>query len=36
MKEGIEFMSVNILIVDDEQSITNLIEVYLKNGGYYE
>lgn len=34
MKEGIELMSVNILVVDDEQSIANLIEVYLKNEGF--
>ncbi|MEA4848967.1 MAG: VanR-ABDEGLN family response regulator transcription factor [Clostridiaceae bacterium] len=27
-------MSVNILVVDDEQSIANLIEVYLKNEGF--
>lgn len=33
-KEGIEFMSINILVVDDEQSIADLIEVYLKNEGF--
>jgi two-component system, OmpR family, response regulator VanR len=27
-------MSINILVVDDEQSIANLIEVYLKNEGF--
>lgn len=27
-------MSINILVVDDEQSITDLIEVYLKNEGF--
>lgn len=27
-------MSINILVVDDEQSIADLIEVYLKNEGY--
>ncbi|GLC31750.1 DNA-binding response regulator [Clostridium omnivorum] len=29
-----ELMSVNILVVDDEQSIADLIEVYLKNEGF--
>jgi two-component system response regulator VanR len=33
-EEGIELMSTNILIVDDEQSIADLIEVYLKNEGF--
>lgn len=33
-KEGIELMSINILVVDDEQSIADLIEVYLKNEGF--
>ncbi len=28
-----EPMSINILVVDDEQSIADLIEVYLKNEG---
>lgn len=27
-------MSINVLVVDDEQSIANLIEVYLKNEGF--
>lgn len=27
-------MSINILVVDDEQSIADLIEVYLKNEGF--
>ena len=27
-------MSINILVVDDEQSVADLIEVYLKNEGY--
>lgn len=27
-------MNINILVVDDEQSIANLIEVYLKNEGF--
>ncbi|MGE5678853.1 MAG: response regulator, partial [Pseudomonadota bacterium] len=27
-------MSTNILVVDDEQSIADLIEVYLKNEGF--
>ena len=27
-------MSINILIVDDEQSIADLIEVYLRNEGF--
>jgi len=27
-------MSINILVVDDEQDIANLIEVYLKNEGF--
>ena len=27
-------MSENILIVDDEQEIADLVEVYLKNEGY--
>ncbi|MBM7868639.1 DNA-binding response OmpR family regulator [Clostridium pascui] len=27
-------MSMNILVVDDEQSIADLIEVYLKNEGF--
>lgn len=27
-------MSINILVVDDEQSIANLIEVYLENEGF--
>jgi two-component system response regulator VanR len=34
LEEGIEFMSINILVVDDEQSIADLIEVYLKNEGF--
>jgi two-component system, OmpR family, response regulator VanR len=33
-EEGIELMSTNILVVDDEQSIADLIEVYLKNEGF--
>jgi two-component system response regulator VanR len=33
-EEGIELMSINILVVDDEQSIADLIEVYLKNEGF--
>lgn len=33
-KEGIELMSMNIMVVDDEQSIADLIEVYLKNEGF--
>jgi two-component system response regulator VanR len=33
-EEGIGLMSVNILVVDDEQSIADLIEVYLKNEGF--
>jgi two-component system response regulator VanR len=33
-EEGIEFMSISILVVDDEQSIADLIEVYLKNEGF--
>jgi two-component system response regulator VanR len=27
-------MSINILVVDDEQAIADLIEVYLKNEGF--
>lgn len=34
VKERIGLMSVNILVVDDEQSIADLIEVYLKNEGF--
>jgi len=35
VKEGVEqTMTVNILVVDDEQSIADLIEVYLKNENY--
>lgn len=33
-EEGIELMGINILVVDDEQSIADLIEVYLKNEGF--
>jgi two-component system response regulator VanR len=33
-EEGMELMSINILVVDDEQSIADLIEVYLKNEGF--
>jgi two-component system response regulator VanR len=33
-EEGIEHMSINILVVDDEHSIANLIEVYLENEGF--
>lgn len=33
-EEGIKFMSINILVVDDEQAIADLIEVYLKNEGF--
>jgi len=33
-EEGIELMSINILVVDDEQSIAKLIEVYLRNEGF--
>lgn len=33
-EEGIKLMNINILIVDDEQSIADLIEVYLKNEGF--
>jgi two-component system response regulator VanR len=33
-KEGIKHMSINIMIVDDEQSIADLIEVYLENEGF--
>lgn len=33
-EERTEFMSINILVVDDEQSIADLIEVYLKNEGF--
>jgi two-component system response regulator VanR len=33
-EEGIELMSINILVVDDEQSIADLIEVYLRNEGF--
>jgi two-component system response regulator VanR len=29
-----EFMGINILVVDDEQAIADLIEVYLKNEGF--
>ena len=35
VKEGVEqTMTANILVVDDEQSIADLIEVYLKNENY--
>lgn len=33
-EEGKELMSINILVVDDEQSIADLVEVYLKNEGF--
>lgn len=33
-EEGIELMSINILVVDDEQSIADLVEVYLQSEGF--
>lgn len=33
-KNVIRFMSINILIVDDEREIADLVEVYLKNEGF--
>lgn len=34
MKEGEKAMTENILVVDDEQAITDLIEIYLENENY--
>ena len=34
MSKGVENMSEKILIIDDEQDIADLLEVYLKNENY--